>query len=252
MNYYHNLDQQKVLHFASLKSGETMVIVVPLKEQPPEGCKFLNGSLYNDFKEYAYFWNEKTDECWKTKLPYSLNARVGMRETWGEEVYKPYGRDEEVERRWRYKADGMPALIYKYHLEFKWRSAQSMPTEAIRYWGKVTDVRVDRVQNLTSREVMDLTAESDNVLWRLWDVVKNWFNTHYSKPIPRYKNGEIDHYECWLFSTDDIQKLKNNYDYLYPNYMVNLLNSNGYPKWKGKPFIVHIDPQCEVATLEKE
>lgn len=78
MNYTHNMTAEQACHFASLKQGETMVLVVKM-EQPPEGYKiFATGS------EEIIFLKDEGKDClqFRTKLPYPLNARVGMREAW--------------------------------------------------------------------------------------------------------------------------------------------------------------------------
>ena len=107
--------------------------------------------------------------------------------------------------------------------------------------GTVTSARVDRVQNLTSREVMDLTSESDNVLWRLWPEVKDWFNARYSKPCPIKENGEIVGYRAYSWDCKSF-----NYDKLTVNYTF-----DGW-LWKGKPLTIHINPYVEIFTVTKE
>jgi hypothetical protein len=74
---YYNLDLLQAEHFASLKSGETMTVIVPI-EQPPEGYN----SCSTKGVTHACFFNV-IDPLIYIKLPYPLNARVGMRETWG-------------------------------------------------------------------------------------------------------------------------------------------------------------------------
>ena len=42
------LDTNEAFHAATLKKGDRMVVVRPLKEQPSEGYKFLSMSEYVD------------------------------------------------------------------------------------------------------------------------------------------------------------------------------------------------------------
>jgi hypothetical protein len=73
----YNLDRQQAHHAASIKSGDTMVVVVPLKEQPPK----LPDSYEYKIKifENNVIFESSTFGLWKTKLPYPIGARIGLR-----------------------------------------------------------------------------------------------------------------------------------------------------------------------------
>lgn len=93
-------------------------------------------------------------------------------ESWGDEYRLPDGiTDEELQRRWKppYRADDIlyvretwsPVFVrprrYLYKVEckeaenlpIKWHPSIHMPKEAARIWLKVTDVRVERLQDMT-------------------------------------------------------------------------------------------------------
>ncbi len=194
MKTYYYLDGQQV---ASLKTGDKMVIVVPFRKQPPEGLKtlrhypdfnlligtdayipeikrignsvYINGRDMGKYEgEIKKFIEESIPSItYSYVLPYPLNARVGLRETWLWNYWHGI---------WEYKAD-MPNNTSPL-----WCSAQCMPQDAIRYWGIVEDVRVDRVQDLTAQEMFDigLLSKEDNVASsELITAVENWFNRRY-------------------------------------------------------------------------
>ena len=150
--YYYNFDQGQSQHFASLRTGDKMVIVVPLKEQPPEGWK-IQGVYDEDVRFYD---NGQVD----IQLPYPLNARVGLRETWdAKEGYLT-----------RYKA-------HKDDPIDRWHSSQCMPRKVIRYWPPVIDVRVSQVQNIKPYEINRImpwlnTLDCD----LLQSGFEDWFN----------------------------------------------------------------------------
>jgi hypothetical protein len=93
-------------------------------------------------------------------------------ESWGDEYRLPDGiTDEELQRRWKppYRADDIlyvretwsPVFVrprrYLYKVEckeaenlpIKWHPSIHMPKEAARIWLKVTNVRVERLQEIT-------------------------------------------------------------------------------------------------------
>ena len=152
-NYYYNLDAQQIDYW-KLNPGKSMVIVIPLPEQPPVGQKYGETGL-------------------SMTLLYPLNTRMGLRETWTE---------SERVGHYSYKTDG--DIYYPDGELCKcWRSAQSMPVEAIRYWGIVTGAGVDKVQNMTGLEIshmfgINYLSMIDNLLKIIF---KNWFNNRYSK-----------------------------------------------------------------------
>jgi len=134
MKFYYNLAQQ-AFHVASLKAGDTFVIVVPLKEQPPEGCPQMHvWDIYSDFVRIGE--NLPDPIICDIKLPYPVGSRVGLREAW-------------------------------------------MPIKAIRNWGIVDKVRVDKVQNLVVFEKNQLGL--DNYPINSMHGLSPWFNKRYGE-----------------------------------------------------------------------
>lgn len=253
MNLYHNLDPAQATHFASLPKGGRMVIIVPLPKQPPED--WVIGEI--DLNTIAFTDGlDEHDSYVDIQLPY---PRVGLREAWckcGDRYY--------------YKADYTEDELKESctSLSRDWRSAQSMPTEAIDQrgsWGKATDVRVDRVQEITIQEIIDsgtvpnayISQGEDNIANQLESLTFKafsclWFNHHYSKPRPRYKNGEIIGYECWAWDLEEWLDKYDKSDVLTNQGIFPLLYDEGSYHWKRKPLTIHIDPWVAITTIEKE
>lgn len=85
-----------------------------------------------------------TDGEWGIKCPYHPGQILWVRETWGKDengeyVYRTnYGTTED---------DSFPPSM------FKWKPSIHMPREAARIFLKVTNVRVERVQDITIKDI---------------------------------------------------------------------------------------------------
>jgi len=79
--------------------------------------------------------------------PYSPSDILWVRETWCN-INKP-----EFAPEYYYKADAINAEDYD-STEWKWRPSIFMPRESARTWLRVTDVRVERVQDITENDAM--------------------------------------------------------------------------------------------------
>ena len=136
MNYRYNLDAQQAEY---IKTGDKMVIVVPLKKQPPDGytlrCPLPYGNKWWIFSNNLPTEDKDYDEI-KIDCQYPLASRVELRETWG------YGLPLSGHK-YVYKSD---LSAEKYIAYRAWLSAQCMPHEAINQrgnWGIVEDVSMD-------------------------------------------------------------------------------------------------------------
>jgi len=119
-----------------------------IKPQPPEGYDYSQG-LSNLF--YAKFLNSNS-EIFLSKTPYMapcLNEEVGdilyVRETWLEADDGIY-----------YRADETPVskeVREKYG--YKWRPSIHMPKKLARIFLKVTDVKVERLQDITEQQALN-------------------------------------------------------------------------------------------------
>lgn len=90
------------------------------------------------------------------KLPYQPGDILYVRETW--DCYPEY-EDENAPAIYYYKADG--DLRPEGYREIGWLSPIHMPKEAVRIWLKVTDVRVERLQEITEDGAIREGAEGE-------------------------------------------------------------------------------------------
>jgi hypothetical protein len=83
--------------------------------------------------------------------PYKVGDTLWVRETWNSDWC-----DHTI-----YKADGGSAKAAGYSKEPKWHPSIHMPREAARLFLKVTDVKVERLQDIKCQGIKD-----EGVLWR--------------------------------------------------------------------------------------
>lgn len=111
----------------------------------PDKCK--NGMPEEFLKEKEYMFKPYCDmtdaELIKTSYnpPYQLGDILYVRETWSPVFVVP--------RRYLYKVGCKEAE----NMPIKWHPSIHMPKKAARIWLKVTDVRVERLQEITEEQV---------------------------------------------------------------------------------------------------
>lgn len=120
-----------------------------VKPQPKEShtCKlgFILDSTDKLRKgNFAWGTNEHGGVMSIAKPPYAVGDTIWVRETWAD-----------IEGEYWYKADKLPLGC----IEPKWRPSIHMPREAARIFLRVTNVRVERVQDITES---DARAEGVN------------------------------------------------------------------------------------------
>ena len=87
------------------------------------------------------------------KPPYQIGDILYVRETWARLVTAKDG--EMQSERYVYKAtDKYPFGESGYIVKFRWKPSIHMPKEAARIWLKVTDVRVERLQDITEEDAI--------------------------------------------------------------------------------------------------
>ena len=154
--YYYDLDQ---IQANFIKDHDKMVIVVPLKKQPPEGyvlnCPVPYGNKWWIFCEEQYQYSEDK-KLIKIACQYLLGVRVGLRETCFIRDILVLGNNE------------IPLKIKKH--------------SAIQYWGIVEDVRGDRVQNVMPNEICTMgimNLQAGFIEKDLYNELSFWFNNRY-------------------------------------------------------------------------
>jgi len=119
-----------------------------------------------------------------------------------------------------------------------------MPKKLARLWLRVTDVRVQRVQEISGND-----ARAEGVSGAL-EFSKLW-NSIYAAPRPMRKGGEIVSYQCWPWSLRDFVKTT------WPGTVADFIGrweegAASLTIWKGKPLHVNDNPWVVAATLERE
>lgn len=113
----------------------------------------LCAGFYRD-EHIFYLHGEKHIDAHFYVSPCKPGDILYVRETWAKGGYRSDGKD------WKYyyRADkNNPPLI-------KWCPSIHMPKEAARIWLKVTDVRVERLQDMTVEDCKKEGAETDEYL----------------------------------------------------------------------------------------
>lgn len=126
-----------------------------VKPQPPDEAKTLcgpktyepiaidkDGEMYPGSPVYGAY--DENGE-WGTKCPYQPGDHLYVRETW---TY--LGTDKENNPCFAFKANS-PHL--QNNMYIKWRPSIHMPKKAARIWLEVTDVRVERLQDITPNDI---------------------------------------------------------------------------------------------------
>jgi len=118
----------------------------------PSYVKRQPNGLFTLFAEGMCYENQYIENITDyLKSPYQVNDILYVRETWTDwgcykcEVYECYGSCRLT--KYLYKADGVID-------EEKWKPSIHMPKEAARIFLKVTDVRVERLQDITNEQIL--------------------------------------------------------------------------------------------------
>lgn len=127
---------------AILEGRKTMRRVV--KPQPPIEAiySYISEELISEkLTEHFVTFADGTGKTLspQVKLPYQPGDILWVRETWAKRIHS--------DNRYYYKADNNLGAIFNRE-DDKWRSPIFMPREAARIFLRVTDVRVERVQDI--------------------------------------------------------------------------------------------------------
>lgn len=140
----------------------TRRVVKPQWEECPH-CKYVhNEYIYDKLAQNVYCTRCGYPMEPERKAPYKPGDILYVRETWG--IYTESWLDADY---FMYKAD-YPANATTYtHQEGnicdlpRWRPSIHMPKEAARIWMKVTDVKVERLQEINEDE-----AKTEGANWK--------------------------------------------------------------------------------------
>lgn len=142
------------------------------------------------------------------KLPYQPGDILYVRETWGE------GYEEGT---YIYKADDKLANLPRFSESSKliYHPSIHMPKEAARIWLKVTDVRVERLQEITDKDAEQEGAQPD---YPFDYAVDKWPNLEHFKEIwnSTIKKSDLDRYGwdanpfVWVIEFERCEKPEDN------------------------------------------
>lgn len=126
------------------------------------------------------------------------------------EDFAPYEIDDTlyVRETWRYYKDGyMYKASCNENWDGLWKPSIHMPKEAARIWLKVTNVRVERLQDITPKQAGEegVTWETDNSgLYRRMRFKQLWDSTIKKQDLDKY--GWDANPFVWVFEFKRIEK----------------------------------------------
>lgn len=112
------------------------------------------------------------------KPPYNVGDILYVRETWA----KIPGASSKGGYAYKYKASD-EGSYWDSVKGFKWRPSIHMPKDAVRIWLKVTDVRVEKLQDMT---IDDALHEGSDISQGFKDFIGIWDATVSTKDINLY------------------------------------------------------------------
>lgn len=119
-----------------LLNGEKTVTRRVVKPQPRE--IYHDRKFYEEDGDLFVLAEHQNGECFQIVPPYSLGDILYVRETWNRLLGE-----------WIYKADQKPG----FKNPGKWRPSIHMPRETARIFLRVTDVRVERLQEIAPEQL---------------------------------------------------------------------------------------------------
>lgn len=161
-----------------------------VKPQPPDNDP--HNSCFNYIENGIAHFGMRNRTPHLVKLPYSPGDVLYVRETW-QYAYNLDGNEQPVDGtgRYLYAADNEPEPFDfwvnpdgTHRDSMPWRPSIHMPREAARIFPRVTDVRVERLQDITywdclregiteedidEREAINREASSKDLYIRLWN-----------------------------------------------------------------------------------
>ena len=141
--------------------------------------------LYTLFAEGTCYENQHFEEIVQyLKKPYQPGDILYVRETWGHPI------SLNSDKQYVFRADKIAESGFKNDSHI-WYPSIHMPKEAARIWFKVTDVRVERLQEITEDGAK---AEGINEEWSM-----SWWSPTYYDPdsggYPKYRDTFA--FEVW-------------------------------------------------------
>ena len=176
----------------------TRRVIKPQWEECP-ACKYVhNEYIYDKMAENVYCARCGCPLEPERRSPYQPGDILYVRETW-QYLYELDGNEQVIEGTGKYyyaATDTIPFDTYVdengvKHDHAPWKPSIHMPKEAARIWLKVTDVRVERLQDITADDIrreglssMAVHAGDMEIALKEWETL--WNNTIKKSDIDRY------------------------------------------------------------------
>ncbi len=147
---------------------------------------YENGRLqFNCFySAYAPTLDIYADFCMPYFPPYQQGDILYVRETWGHPI------SLNSDKQYVFRADEIAEIGFKNDSHI-WHPSIHMPKEAARIWLKVTDVRVERLQNIDGKGCVKEGIEEEPLKYVGDEFVKGMFHDLWDSTI---KKSDIDRY----------------------------------------------------------
>ena len=132
------------------------------------------------------------------KLPYQPGDILYVRETW-QYLYELDGNEQVIEDTGKYYYAATDTIPFDTHVDENgvthdhapWRPSIHMPKEAARIWLKVTNVRVERLQDITSEQIYREGTEVEEPLVLNGEEKRYAFSVLWNSTI---KKSDLDRY----------------------------------------------------------
>lgn len=180
-------------------SGEKTVTRRVVNPLPPEGARLEYSSKYGEALDYATGTLPMPGERIAYKAPYKPGDILYVREAWGFD-----------KNNWIYKADFSDTDLQKIKSITRWHPSIHMPKEAARIFLRVTDVRVERLQEITDKGARAEGCGDPDVIyyngWLRCEFAELWGST--IKPEKRDTYGWLVNPWVWVIEFERCEKPK--------------------------------------------
>lgn len=184
-----------------IKGTRPSFVLTDLDTDPAVGITNKQGELIPKDVKGLYATFEADDsypvEFPMFKSPYQVGDILYVRETW---IESSFG--------YAYRASDYSTIEDWAEEEIKWKPSIFMPKEAARIFLRVTDVRAERLQDITPKQAGNegVSWETDNSgLFRRWQFHKLWDSTINKKDLDEY--GWNANPWVWVIEFEKIQTM---------------------------------------------
>lgn len=138
----------------------------------PKGCISCRGVYADEYGEKFF------------RLPYQQGDILYVRETWGHPI------SLNSDKQYVFRADKIAEIGFKNDSHI-WHPSIHMPKEAARIWLKVTDIRVERLQDIDGKGCVKEGIEEEPLKYVGEEFVKGMYHDLWDSTI---KKSDLDRY----------------------------------------------------------